>query len=571
MTARVLIIGLDGLEPSLVRRWIASGDLPTLGRLRDEGRWGLLRSTLPYATFPAWTSMMTGVNPGEHGVLDFARLLPGSYDLSFDSASQRRRPTLQRLVSDAGMRVASVGFPATYPPEPLNGVVIGGFDSPVAVGIDDSFVHPPELAGELQQRFGRYSFADFAETRSWVPGWHRRASRKLLQGLSRRQATASWLLAREPWDLFMVHFGESDTAAHHFWAFHDPGSPRRPERFSPPLADVLRQVYVGLDRAVSALLAKAGPDARVMIASDHGFGGSSDKVFHLNRWLAQEGLLRLKPRPGVGQRAFGVALGAGLAVAPGWAQERLWRLAPEAAGRAEARRRFAGVDWGATRAFSEELAYHPSIRLNVRGREPQGQVAPEDASALVGRLIEAVEALRDPWDDRPLVRRAWRREELYSGPAVVEAPEIILELAMDEGYSFNCLPSQGPGEIWRRLTRREKLGAKGAGMNGTHRHHGFWLIHGPGVVPRRQHAEMVDMTPTALSALGLPSPSWMEGRSHLSGEASASRSSASSSGSASRSLRGAWRSSAAEGGVGVQYTPAQQAVIEARLRKLGYL
>ena len=70
--SRLLIIGLDGLEPSLVRRWIASSKLPTIARLRkDRPDGGRLRSTLPYATFPAWSTFLTGVNPGEHGVFDF--------------------------------------------------------------------------------------------------------------------------------------------------------------------------------------------------------------------------------------------------------------------------------------------------------------------------------------------------------------------------------------------------------------------------------------------------------------------------------------------------------------------
>ncbi len=556
MTARVLIIGLDGLEPSLVRRWVASGDLPTLGKLRAQGRWGKLRSTLPYATFPAWTSFMTGVNPGQHGVLDFARLIRGTYDVSFDGAAIRKRPTVQRLASDAGLRVASVGFPATYPPEPINGLVIGGFDSPVAVGIDDSFVHPPQLAAELKERFGRYVFADFAETHTWIPGWHRRAARKLMAGLARRQAIAGHLLGREPWDLFMVHFGESDTAAHHFWAFHDKHSPRRPSgEVEPGLEDVLRQVYAALDQAVASLLAQAGPETTVLIASDHGFGGSSDKVFHINRWLAKQGWLGFEPKPGLRQRAVGLGVRAAVGLVPGRAQEKLWRLAPSMAGRAEAQRRFANVDWSQTVAYSEELAYHPSVRLNVQGREPHGQLAPERREALVDEIIAGLEALEDPWDGRKLVRKAWRREALYSGPATQEAPEIILELAFDGDYSFNCLPSPGDGPIWRRLTAQERLGAKGAGMNGTHRHDGFWLMDGPKVTPRRKKAKMVDMAPTILSALGLEIPPWMEGKPHQAPDAQPKP----------------LASAATQDAAPLDYTPAQQAIVEARLRKLGYL
>ncbi len=555
MTARVIVIGLDGLEPTLVQRWIDSGDMPAIGRLRERARWGALRSTLPCATFPAWTSLMTGVNPGEHGVFDFARLIKGSYDVAFDGALARRRPTLQRLVSDAGMRVASIGFPGTWPPEPINGVVISGFDSPVAVGIDDSFVHPPELAAELRSRFGRYVFADFAETHTWLPGWHRRAADKLARGLERRLALADHLLGREPWDLFMVHFGESDTAGHHFWAFHDPASPRRPTSVAADLEGVLRGIYVALDRAVARLVERAGEGAAVLLASDHGFGGSSAKVLHLNRWLAEQGHLRFNPRPGLTQRATALGIKAGMALAPGRLQERLWRLARPLAGRAEARRRFGGIDWGGTLAYSEELSYHPSIRLNVQGREPMGRLAPREVGPFTDRLIEALEALRDPWSGRPVVARAWRREALYQGAAVDQAPEVVLDLALDGQYTYNCLSSQGPGPAWRWLSAGERLGAKGAGMNGTHRREGFWLLSGEGSAPRRKRAEMVDMAPTVLAALGLAAPSWLEGCSQWRLQPDA------------RPLGDVEATRAARGG----YTPAQQAIVEARLRKLGYI
>ncbi|MBH23809.1 MAG: hypothetical protein CMH57_04940 [Myxococcales bacterium] len=557
--SRLLLIGLDGLEPTLVRRWITSGDLPHLARLRDAGRWGPLRSTLPFATFPAWTSMMTGVNPGEHGVFDFARLIRGTYDVEFVGAAVRRRPSLPALASEAGLRVACVGFPATYPPEPINGIMIGGFDSPVAVSIDDSFVHPPQLAEELERRFGRYVFADFAETRSWLPGWHRRAARKLLGGLERRARIAHHLLDREPWDLFMVHFGESDTAAHHFWAFHDPSSPRHPgPRASAELQMTLQRVYMALDDAVGRLIAQAGDDAHVMIVSDHGFGGAGDKVLYLNRWLASHGWLTFTPRPGAAQVALGASIRAGLNLVPGRAQQWLWRAAGSLAGRAEARRRFAGIDWARTRAFSEELSYHPSIRLNRAGREPLGLVSDDRVQAEVDALVTALEALRDPWTGAQVVRRAWRREELYSGPAVDDAPELVLELALDDGYAYNLLSSGGPGPIWRRLAPRERLGAKGAGMNGTHRRDGFWLVHGPRVAPRRKRADMLDIAPTALAALGHLPPAWMEGRSHLPPDDRAIVVAPPSGGVTPERRPGS-------------YTPAQQAVVEARLRRLGYL
>src|SRR3989442_15371693 len=92
--AALLVIGLDGATLDLVGPWAAAGRLPVLRGLLARGAYGRLRSTIPAATFPAWTSLATGVNPGRHGVLDFAERIPGTYRVRFVNGSFRRVPAL---------------------------------------------------------------------------------------------------------------------------------------------------------------------------------------------------------------------------------------------------------------------------------------------------------------------------------------------------------------------------------------------------------------------------------------------------------------------------------------------
>ena len=250
----------------------------------------------------------------------------------------------------------------------------------------------------------------------------------------------------------------------------------------------------------------------------------------------------------------------GLGLVPGRAQQWLWRAAGALAGKAEAKRRFKGIRWADTKAYSEELGYHPSVRLNVKGRDPQGCLAASEVPAFTEQLVARLEDLKDPWTGGRVVKKAWRREELYQGPAVEEAPELILELALDSGYTYNLLSSGAPGPTWRRLSSRERLGSKGAGMNGTHRRDGFWLVHGPRVSPRRKRAEVMDIAPTALAALERIPPTWMEGRSHIKAGDNAAH------------VPSRTHSSEREETTNARaYTPAQQAVVEERLRQLGYL
>ncbi len=506
MGAPLLVIGLDGATLDLVAPWVAAGRLPSIAALMARGAWGSLRSTIPSATFPAWTSLVTGVNPGRHGVLDFAERVPGTYRVRFVNGSHRRTPALWTRLSSAGRRVAVLTVPATYPPEPVDGVMVSGFDTPLTTAIDGSFVHPRAFWQDIRRLVGGIPFADFQEVTTG-PGWHARAVDSLLDGIERRTTLATALLERERWDALMVVFGESDTVSHHFWRFHDPASPRHE---ASPHASAVGRVYEALDAAVGRLVAAAPADAVVAIVSDHGSGGASDRVVHLNRRLAECGLLAFRPGGGrVAQAARALAL----RTVPTTLQGAVLRRAPVAAGRLEGMARFGGIDWGGTRAFSEELDYHPSVWLNLRDREPEGIVSAAAAEQTRDEVAGALAAWCDE-EGRPVVARVWRREELYDGPFTARVPDLLLELALVDGYSPSCLRSNGPGPALRRLTPAEYGAGKGSGMNGAHRRDGLMLFAG-GAVPaagRIDRAEITDVLPTLLALAGLPVPDGLDGR-----------------------------------------------------------
>lgn len=500
----LLIIGLDGATWDLLDPWIEQGRLPHLGRLRRHGLWGPLASTMPPATLPSWSTFMTGVNPGKHGIFDFTRRQLGTYAVQFVNGSFRKAPTVWRLLSDAGRRVCVLGVPGTYPPEDLNGCMISGFDTPVTTRADASFVRPQTLV-PLVMELGGFPFADFQEFRV-NRRWYHTALERLLRGIETKTRLAQALLAREEWDCFVLLFGESDTVAHHFWKFHDADSPLFEPEAAQEFSTAIRRVYEALDAAIGTLTG-AAPTATVLVASDHGFGGAGKKAVYLNRWLGEQGLLRMNHKPSKSQRSRGLKQLA-LRALPAAMQARMFRLrGGRWASWLESRARFAGIDWAGTRAFSEELNYFPSVWLNVKGREPQGTVAPADYHRVREEVCAAAQALRDPEHGGSIVRRAWRREELYHGPWLEYAPDVILEFQLDQGYSYACLPSATALDRHsvRVFDTGESGGGKLSGMSGSHRADGVFLVSNTDTRVRRRltHVQMVDMTPTILRLCGV--------------------------------------------------------------------
>lgn len=520
--SRFLLIGFDGAEPALVERWMDEGHLPNLSALRERGTYVPCASTTPPATFPAWTTCVTGVNPGQHGVFDFTAMNEGEYALRFVNATARKAPALWEVLSKEGKRVCVLGVPATYPPDKVNGVMVSGFDSPVCTSVDRSFVYPPEYYSKVKD----WRFADFQET-DIGDGWHAAALPKLLQGIATKERIACDLMAQEPWDFFMMVFGESDTVAHHFWMYHDPESPRH----QPGFEDAIRQVYVRLDEALGRLIEASGDDVVVGVVSDHGFGGAGTGVVHLNNWLAQEGHLHFEnSRDSLLKRL-------GLSLVPDRWKGALFRKLTNLASRAESQSRFGGIDWSATSAWSEELNYFPSIRVNLQGREPEGRVPPTEYDAFCDDLCRRLEA----WEP---VKKAWRRDALYNGSCVERAPDILLELELDDGYSHSCLRGRG-GDAFRRLASEEHMGGKERGMNGNHRPTGVFFLSEASTAAS---ASLLDIAPTVYASMGVPGPA-MEGVSvHAEVETRA------------------FENERGETG----YTPEQAEIVEARLRDLGY-
>jgi predicted AlkP superfamily phosphohydrolase/phosphomutase len=516
----LLVVAWDGASFELTDPLMARGELPNLEALVRRGQRLRLRSTWPPVTFPAWTSFMTAASPCRHGITDFC--LRDGYELRFANASHRRLPTIWSQMNAAGLRTGVYGLPATYPPESLDGIQVPGFDTPLGAGAGRRLTHPPELAQRLRGRYGRLAIEGVAQSQIG-PGWHEMALTRMLDDVDLRTRIVSDLFGEQRFDVFLVHFAESDTVSHQFWQFCDPESPRHVNR--PPLADAIARVYRALDAALGRLVEAAGEDTTVMVVSDHGSGGAGDRAVFWNRWLSDHHWLRFAAG------STGLARGlkrAALRFLPAAAQPTLFRAFPRAGARLEARARLGGIDWSRTLAFSEELPYYPSIWLNLRGREPRGVVEPGDAECVLRDIGSALLEAEDPTepDGRggPIVERIYRREELFDGPFAERAPDLILQLRERGGYSYAGASSRGGGEreAVRRLRPEEMSGSRGTSMAGSHRLDGLCVVAGAGILASTgagaavpDSATLADAGATLLGLAGLGVPEEADGCSWM--------------------------------------------------------
>jgi len=287
---KVLAIGLDGATYTVINPLLKAGELPVLKGIMENGAWGRLKSTIHPYSAPAWTSFMTGKNPGSHGVFDFTYRRPGTYNLGFVSAKSRKGRTLWRIISEGGRRVGIMNVPMTYPPESVNGFLMAGLGSP---GVVPGFAYPREVFSEIKREVGGYIIEP--RIRDYIRrGRFDQFSERLMDGLERRFKAATYLMKTHPWDFFMLVFGETDQVQHWFWKYMDPDHPLHNSREATRYGDMISRVYRRIDSMIGDILDMFDRKIHLVILSDHGQGGNNDKSIYLNNWLASLGLLHFE-------------------------------------------------------------------------------------------------------------------------------------------------------------------------------------------------------------------------------------------------------------------------------------
>ncbi|MEJ2733454.1 MAG: alkaline phosphatase family protein [Anaerolineae bacterium] len=436
---RVVFIGLDGTPYTFMQRLIQEGRAPNAARIAEQGSLLRMDSIWPWVSSVAWSSMMTGVNPAKHNIFGFIDRDPATYKQFIPTSRHMKAQTLWEVLGDAGKRVIVVNVPVTYPPRQVNGILVGGFLSPSL----DKAVFPPSFVPTLNS-LGYIVDAD---------PWKARESKDLaLQeinaALDGRIRTLFHLVEKEEWDYLHVHVMETDRLHHFLWQQMEEGDPT----YAPAFYDFYRRI----DDMLGRLAAKLDEHTTLMWMADHGFCTIKKEVY-VNRWLMDNGWLKLRNVP------------------------------PD---------RKKGLD----EIDPSSVAYSLDpgrVVIRVRGREKEGSVAPgAEYQALRDKIATAALALRDPDSGDPIFQAVFPREDLYHGPYLEQAADLIL--APHDGYDPK-------GSLYK-----ETLTYKGDELVGMHTYDDAMLYVGGRTIPPARFS-VLNVMPTILDLMQVPHPPGLDG------------------------------------------------------------
>jgi predicted AlkP superfamily phosphohydrolase/phosphomutase len=411
---------------------LADGIMPNLAAVTGAGSLRRMTSVHPWVSSVAWTTLQTGVNPAKHGLYGFVDRDPATLKTFIPLANRIRFPAVWDRLGQAGKKVIVLNVPVTFPTTPVNGVMVSGFLAPT---LNEKSVYPPALLPTLQKLGYRI------DTDPLIARQDRdRAMEDIRDALEKRTRGFLHLLDNQPWDFFIGVIMETDRLHHFFF--------EQMEQAHPVYAPAFYDVYRRIDGFIGQVRERLSPRDTLLLMSDHGFCSIRQEVFY-NHWLAEAGYLKYTTEPA----------------------KQIDQLHPDSL------------------AYSLDPA---RIFVNLKGRERDGRVAPgAEYERVRDEIIAGAEKLTDPQSGERVVERAYRREEIYHGPLLAAAADVIL--APNDGYDPK-------GSFYKDVfTYKDSV------MVGMHTFSDAFLYVGQRDVPDRP-VSIVEVAPTILGLLGQPIP-----------------------------------------------------------------
>ena len=498
---RCLIIGLDGADFDLIRPWIEGSSLPFLNGLVQNGCRGRLKTVFPPITAPAWSSFLTGKNPGKHGIYDFLYEEKRLHTSRPNSRLTRKVEDFYHILNRHGISTGLINVPMTYPPGPVDGYMITGIMTPRGRAARKvRYTYPEALQEELLKEVGSYTIHPRGAYRK---GNARMIYDELIGDLRIKARAVYHLFQNRPTDLAMLVIGGTDKIQHDLYHLIDENHPLYDPKEAREDGHLIKDYFIQVDREIGRIVEKFCDDETLIIVmSDHGMG-PLHKWILLNVWLLREGYLVLKKDPLV--RIRKILFDSG--ITPVNIYKLLLRLGFSKAGVSYERRdriinryflSWKDVDWEKTRAYS--WGQVGQIFLNRR----KGAAGPDGKNDYVGLREEISSKLVKLKDgDSTLFNRVLPASGYYLGPSAGEGADLIVEPG---SYKYIGLGTSA--------FLSNKFLERCFGSMSSHRMEGIFMARGPGIRKNREisGASIMDVVPTLLFHLGIPIDPDMDGR-----------------------------------------------------------
>lgn len=494
---KAIVVGLDGTRLETLEYLSRQGTMPNVRRILAEGASGLLRSVLPPYSAPAWVTMATGVNPGKHGVFDFYLRDPKMGGRIPVNATNIAARTMWQILGDSGHEVAVINVPITYPPRPVNGVIVSDFL--VTPEGQSRYTYPDDLQNRIERIVPGFHPAPFkspSRTLSFVE--------EVIDWTDKAERVCQLIIQDRPWIFFMNVFQATDVIQHYFFDYLQP---EKLAESDDPIVAALLRLYRRLDEIVGTRLEMMDDQTTLCLVSDHGFT-TLRRTFYLNRWLQDNGWLSMR-RPRAYQRLLG-RLGLSQRRVVRWLKRAdllglLDRMSLDARRQMGARLDLAmggQIDWERTVGYAGPVSSQ-AVYVNAEAIAQRSGTAVIDD--LIADLSRKLSEVRDPVTGSPILQAVFRREEIYTGRHAECAPHVIFEPT--PGYMVD-------NKVSVQSTCDDVLPTAGTGL---HHRDGFFALYGRSIKPSSEQVSLLqvqitDIAPTLLYLLGEPVPATMDGR-----------------------------------------------------------
>lgn len=493
---KVILLGIDGATPDLIKEWIKENKLPNFQKLQENGTWGKLKSTIPPFSAPAWTSIVTGCSPGKHGIYGFET--SGTLKPTLINSQYRKTPAIWNYLSDINLKNIIINVPGSYPPVKINGVMITGLLTPSK---DSNFTYPKNIRDRLTKNdLGEYQLEQF-----WLEDFTRSRMKKnspdlLLQNINNQMSSridiALKLMNENNYDFTMIVLRGTDTAQH--FLFDN--------------KKLLLSCYQKVDLLIEKII-KNHPEACIFIVSDHGFE-EIKKILYPDNMLYNKGYLTPKQDPYSSPISqFFIFINRVFT--------KILRLLPKKTLKEskilknilfKSSSKSNLIDFSKTIAFA--TADGRGIQICSKKRFTEGIVEINEYEQIRNKIKTDLLEIKDPQTGEKIIEKIYNYEEVY-GEDAIDSPDIVFDLKKGITAAEWIKFPDKIGDIINSKKRNIPYIFKkdSAGRTGDHSPYGIFYAYGDNIKSDYEikNISVQDVLPTIFTYMGFTKPIKVDG------------------------------------------------------------